>query len=256
MDKTKIDLGALIIALIALVQPWIIYLWKRFIKPGSVEFFQTGTIEIGFSDYASTIGINGTLRAMDKDFYISGISVELIKEKDSSRHFFDWAVFRDTKISLSGKNDMDVELPYGILITTQSPERINIQFHDRKQQEEINPIYNNLSSHWLDFLKKKNPRNIIDSDYNTNEAFDEFSKDIVMTNSYTNINREFYWDKGNYSLTLKVLTSKPNKVFINNFKFSLTEDECKMLRYNIITLTDLACEQNRSNWNFIYVNYK
>ena len=44
--------GALIVAIIALIQPWTILLWKKFIKQGKVEFFETGNLEIGFSSFA------------------------------------------------------------------------------------------------------------------------------------------------------------------------------------------------------------
>lgn len=252
--------GALILAVIALMQPWILFLWKKFIKQGKVKFFETGNLEIGFSSFASTVGINGTLRAIDKDFYVSGISLELTKEKDSSKHYFDWAVFRDTKLSLSGKNDRDVELPYGILLTTQSPQRVNIQFHDRKQQEEMRPIYDKLSLNWQNYLdglfpyeKRRLSQNLENEIY---ILFDEFTKTTDSSNAYIELNREFYWEKGNYSLHLNIQTSQPDKLFFKTFNFSLTDEECKYIRYNVITLDDLACGQSRFPWQFAYPNFK
>jgi hypothetical protein len=254
-----IDLGALIIALLALLQPWIIYLWKKYIRPGSVFFFETGTIEVGFSNYASTIGISGTLRAIDKDFYISGIKLELTKTKDSSKHYFDWAVFRDTKISLEGNGPTNVELPYGMLLSTSSPQRLNIQFHDRKQQEHIKTIYDNLAQHWQNYLdvnlpyeKRRNLSNNSDEIYN---IFEKFITTKDASNAYKNFNREFYWESGNYQLIIKVHTARPNKTFIKQYNFDLSEDDYNKLNLNVVTLTNYACEQNRYNFNFAYVNY-
>lgn len=121
--------GALIIAVLALIQPWIIAIWRKYFKPGRIDFFKTGKLEIGFSSFASTIGINGTLKGLNKDMYISNIHLNLVKKKDSSQHRFEWSIFRDTKLKLSGNKDMEVELPYGIMLSTNSPQRINIQFH-------------------------------------------------------------------------------------------------------------------------------
>lgn len=192
--------GALTIALIALIQPWIIYLWKKIIKPGTVNFFETGNIEVGFSSFASTIGINGTLRSLDKDFYISSIKLELTKTKDSSKHKFDWAVFRDTKLSLSENKATEVELPYGFLLTTKSPQRVNIQFHDRNQQESIRSIFDNISMNWQAFLNERLPfekRRLLPNPQNeVFQVFDEFTKTTQNTDAYTKLNREFYWEKG------------------------------------------------------------
>lgn len=259
-NEISIELWTLIIAIIALVQPWIIYLYKKYLKVGSVTFFETGNIEIGFSNYASTIGINGTIRSLNDDFYVSRMSLELIRDKDSSKHIFDWAIFRDTKISLNGDKQSDVELPYGILLTTQSPTRLNVQFHDRNQQEDMRIIYDDLSHKWQLFLEKEFPyeqrRISIDTDSQTYSVFEDFNKLPDITEAYTKFHRIFYWDEGTYSILLKIQTSKPDKIFIKEFKFSLTEEECKTLRYNVITLNDLACGQSRYNWNFIYANFR
>jgi hypothetical protein len=252
--------GALIIALVALIQPWIIYLWKKLIKPGKVDFFETGNIEIGFGSFASTIGINGTLRSLDKDFYISSINLELTKIKDSSRHKFDWAVFRDTKLSISDDKTTDLELPYGFLLTTKSPQRVNIQFHDRKQQEDIKPIFDNLSINWQDFLNDRLPydkRRLLPNPENeVYKIFEEFTKTPVNTDAFTRINREFYWGKGDYCLQMKINTSVPDKIFEKDYKFTMTEEGLKLLSYNILTLQDLACNQSRFNWNFAFANFK
>ena len=47
--------GTFITAVIALIQPWIIYLWKKFFRRSKIEIFPTGLIEIGFSQFGPTI---------------------------------------------------------------------------------------------------------------------------------------------------------------------------------------------------------
>ena len=58
--------GSLIIATVALVQPWMIALWKRFVRPGTIDIHETGTIEIGYSSFGPTIGLRGTLREIGR----------------------------------------------------------------------------------------------------------------------------------------------------------------------------------------------
>jgi len=260
-ERTFIEkFGVLIIAVIALIQPWIIFLWKKYFKQGEVEFFETANIEIGFSNFASTIGINGTLRTINKDLYISKISLELTKKKDQSKHTFNWVVFRDTKLNLSGNKDVEVELPYGILLSTQSPQRINIQFHDTKQQDDLRDQTDILLNSWFEFQKEHFPyntrTNTPDDNLKITQLYNEFQKTKEQTDTYAKYNQEFYWEKSNYELIMKIETSRPNKTFESKFNFSLEEEECKRLRYNVLTLIDVVCNQQRLDWNFVYTNYE
>lgn len=251
--------GALIIAVIALIQPWFISIWKKYFKSGKIEFFKTGKLEIGFNSFASTIGINGTLRGINKDLYISKIHLELTKKKDSSKHYFDWAIFRDTKLKISGNKDIEVELPYGILLSTNSPQRINIQFHDLIQQGIISLPYEEMIAHWDAFLNSKFPiqeRTFSDDDLpRIVSIYQEFTKTKEQTDTYTRIIRELYWEESDYQLTFIIETSNPIKRFLYNFEFHLTDAECEKLRLNVVNLMSYGCDQLRYDWNFVYPNY-
>jgi hypothetical protein len=260
-EQTFIEkFGALIIAIIALVQPWVFAIWKRYFKPGRIDFFKTGKLEIGFSSFASTIGINGTLKGYNKDLFISNIHLHLVKKKDSSQHRFEWSIFRDTKLKLSGNKDMEVELPYGIMLSVKSPQRINIQFHDLGQQEILSIPYDEMRKNWNDFLESNFP---IQERTNSQEdaqkifaIYQEFYKTKEQTEIYTRLNREIYWEESDYLLEMIIETSNPIKQFANDFKFHLTDAECDILRLNVINLIDYCCGQTRFDWNFVYTNYK
>jgi hypothetical protein len=83
-----------VVALIALIQPWAVYLWKKFIRKEEINLYPTGSIEVGYSSFGPTIGLNGTFRCLNQDVFVNSISVEIIKQKDKSTHSFDWGVFR------------------------------------------------------------------------------------------------------------------------------------------------------------------
>ncbi|MDX9852178.1 MAG: hypothetical protein RBS81_00125 [Tenuifilaceae bacterium] len=260
-EQTFIEkFGALIIAVIALIQPWLIALWKKYCRPGRIDFFKTGKLEIGFNGFASTIGINGTLKGTNKDLYISNIHLNLSKKKDSSQHRFEWSIFRDTKLKLSGNKEMEVELPYGIMLSTNSPQRINIQFHDLNQQEIISVPYDELSSHWSKFLEKHFPINERTNSQEDNarifSIYQDFSKTKEQTGAYARFNRELYWEESDYELEMVIETSNPIKEFKSHFKFHLTEADCENLRLNVLNLIDYGCNQLRFDWIFVYTNYK
>jgi len=261
VEQTIIEkFGALTIAVIALIQPWLVAIWKKYFRPGRIDFFKTGKLEIGFSNFASTIGISGTLKGTNKDLYISNICLNLIKKKDLSQHKFEWSVFRDTKLKLYGNKDTEVELPYGIMLSTNSPQRINIQFHDLAQQEMLSIPHNELRTHWNDFFEKHFPIQERTGSQEDNmrifAIYQEFMNTNEQTNAYAKFNRELYWEESDYELEMVIETSNPIKQFKNSFKFHITEAECESLRLNVITLIDSVCNQQRFDWNFVFPNYK
>jgi hypothetical protein len=262
MSEKWVNLGTLIIALIALVQPWLIYLWNKFLKPPKLDFYETGKIEIGFSQYYTTIGLRGTLRALTRDLYIKKNNLELIRKKDLSQHLLEWGFFRDSKIDINEPENLKIELPGGFLLSKEAPKRLNIQFHDLNQQEEISPLLIQLQDIWLDYQEKQYP--IGERQADTNEefqiknqvTFDEFSQKSKVSNIYSEIDRNFYLKAGGYTLKMNVYTSKPNDKFSFSWDFNLSTRQCEHLRLNVVKLIDYSCNQFRDEWNFAYAVFE
>lgn len=49
--------GALIVAFVALAQPWIITLWRHYFRRGQIDIYETGQIELGYAEFGPTIGL-------------------------------------------------------------------------------------------------------------------------------------------------------------------------------------------------------
>jgi hypothetical protein len=123
---------------IAIVQPWAIALWKRYIRKGTVTPYVTGFLEIGFSEFGPTLAIDGTLRAHHKDVFIKSIQVVVTKHKDNSQHTFDWLVFRPYRTSIGSQSESAfLEAASGFMVSPDSPKRVCIVFSDPTTREEI-----------------------------------------------------------------------------------------------------------------------
>jgi hypothetical protein len=131
--------GALLIATIALIQPWIIAIFRKVFLKGTIQIHETSQIEIGYSTFGETIGLHGTLVAYSKDQFVSNIELKVIKQRDNSCHYFDWGVFRSAKFNVGSGKDISFELPSGFLIATSQPHKYNIQFFDTQIQNEVRP---------------------------------------------------------------------------------------------------------------------
>lgn len=237
MKDIIFKVGTLVIALIALIQPWFIALYKRIFGKGKINIYESGNIEIGYSVWGPTIGINGTLRCVNRDIFVYSMNLEIVKNKDKSKHQFEWGLFRSQKLTLKGEEG-EFELPYGFMLITTQPKRYNISFIDTKTREEMNTSMIKLTSEWNTLLSKSIP---LGQELRTQKYSNEFSKLSAHTEAFSKIDRLCYWEPSEYDITLKVMTSKPDQTFEKKWKFNLNEEQVKLLRLNVIKILADCC---------------
>jgi hypothetical protein len=256
--------GVLIIAVYGVVQVWLIALWKNIIRTGRISIFQSGKVEVGFSNFGPTIAINGTLLAKHKDVFISDISVNIQKVRDGSSHKFKWTAFRSPQFKLGKADSITLEIPSGFIVKTDSPHRFQIFFSDNKTQDEITPSLIDVEKDWRDFLKKKDDEikkaiteigvtygAVAEGLYNN-----EFIKlSVSHQKAWDVLSRKNYWEEGQYSCKIIVTASMPNKVFESPFEFHLDNSEFEKLRLNAVaTLRELTT--GATIYSFAYVDFK
>jgi len=114
-----------LIAFVALVRPDIARMFDRL--TATIEMHPAGRLEVGFSNFGPTIGVQGTLQAIGSDKFISFSKVAVERVADNLRYEFQWAVFRPQ--SFSSAPQQTFEIASGFLLSVASPRRFNIQFH-------------------------------------------------------------------------------------------------------------------------------
>lgn len=260
--------GILILAIYGTIQVWFIALWKKYVRKGKISIYETGTIEIGYGTFGPTIGLNGTLRALNKDVFVKSIDLEVVREKDRAQHVFNWIAFRPPKIELAGTQPISMEIPAGFLVSPDSPHRFNIVFNDAGLLEEIRPLFNEYISEWLkvvEQLSKVWPPSVGVTPQpeiiaKQLELIEAFRKSPIRVETYTALDRKCYWEVGRYRLKINVRTSKPDKVFTNNYRFSITEADSKNLKLNVITMLEEPISNylrvQNYPYNFAYSAYE
>ena len=248
--------GSLIIATIALIQPWVFAIWKRFFRSGVVDVYPSHNIEIGYSALGPTIGLTGTLRAVHRDQFVEGMQVVLTKLKDQSRHTFDWVLVRAGKIYVTGqrqREEMTAELVSGFMITTTQPRPYNILFQDASTQSEMNRHMVAVQGDWLKIVSAADPN---ETQTNLEVLYNEFmSKGGIVTASYTALDRLMYWEPGTYSLEIIIHTTRPDLSFSEQWLFDLTQDDIDTVSVNPIVILRLACDRG-GTLGFAYAVYQ
>jgi len=196
------------------------------------------------------------------------MQLELVKQKDSSRHCFEWGVFRSEKITIGKEREATLQPPYGFMLSTSLPRPFNVQFHERQTQSEMRPIINRVSEEWWkavnNSLGDEQFRRLMDSAppppdllQSLSRLYEEFRKASVFTESYGSLFRMYYWDEGKYSLKLTVHTSKPDRSFEESWHFTLTKEEVDRVQLNLLKLLHDTCGRpSYGDYWFAYPKYE
>ena len=259
------NFGPWIISSLALLQTWVIWIWRWFRKP-KISIYESGNIEIGFSNFGQTIGLNGTLRVLKKSSFIKNMSLDVTRERDSAKHTFNWRVFRPLTFTINPQpSSTPIEIASSFLLTQEKPFKYNILFIDDGSYSRINSQLAELHREWLDFRNNKLQK--LEEEYEPNaveqlinnplldeKIYQEFTKLPKILNIYTNLDRDFYWQQGNYTMSLSLECSKPDQKFTKEFKFTLSNENVDELRLNTIAILRIICGLDVI-WNFAYPEY-
>lgn len=255
--------GALGVAILALVQPWVMALWNRFVRRGVVEVYEGGNLEVAFSGFGPTMALVGTLRAIHQHVFVRNMTLTVVRQKDKAHLDLSWRAFRPNAIPLNSDAPHSLEVASGFLLTTSGPHKYNVFFVSDQYIAEHQPAANRLTEAWKTFARTKraqvDPAEPITADL-ANPVIarlwvDEFMARPEPTALRDALNHTFFWLPGNYDLTLNVESARPVQLFERRWTFSVSEEESLQLRSNIIALIEGLCGLD-SDFQFVYPEYE
>lgn len=265
MLDTARELGPWILASVALVQVWAIGLWRRFRK-GEIEIHESGMIEIGYGNYGPSVGLMGTIQAVQKDAFIKAMYVRVTRKRDRAEHIFNWRAMRSPTISLGNPDQpIEFEIPASFLLKPESPKKYNVFFNDDTFVGELNPHVSPVQDQWWDFketriaeLRESHGAGVelmLKGDLAEDELFKEFSKERPVVDAWGRLDRAFYWDSGEYELELVVVGTRPDREWRFTWGFHLPDADADQLRTNSVGVVRMVCGL-KSFFHFAYVPYE
>jgi hypothetical protein len=236
---------AAVVAFLALVQPWFIAIWRRFFRRGTIDIYENGRIEIGFSAFGPSIGLMGTLRSRNRDMFVQAATLNLIKRDSRFHHKYEWILFRNPKMvfGTSQSSEVSVEAPSSFMILMTQPFRYNIAFYDVALFQTLQPITEKFKQDFLTYIDQKTDLNIHAQalDENAREkltrqlrfAHNKFRETGTYQNAVNSFAASFYWEAGTYDIELLVHAARPHKTVSKSWSFSLSPAEIENLRSNV-----------------------
>jgi hypothetical protein len=239
-----------VIALAALLRPEIESLFRR--ASAAIDVHPAGRIEVGFSNFGPTIGLQGTMRAIRDDEFIIVGKVTVERVTDNLRHEFDWAVFRPLSFSTIPNAQQTFEIAAGFPLSVSAPRRFNIQFHDSATAGRFQQPLAELQRLWTEYLRAQA---IVLANVPPNQirpTYDAFHQAHLreITPLFQLIDREFYWVEGQYRMMLELRASRPKRAFSFTYIFSLSASESASLRLNCVACMMAMCNVPDMVFNF------
>jgi hypothetical protein len=258
---------AAIVAFIALVQPWLLGLWRRFFRRGTVEVHEAGNLEIGFSGYGPTLGVSGILRSLHKDMFVQRIDLQVVRKVDGFTRAFEWKAVRIPKLTfgnLSGQSaEVSFDLPLSFMVTPLQPHRFNVLFADQVSLQPALPPAQKLQQEWLSRVQAlgvpKLDANVLSQPHVVKKLRTEYSHQAAESETYQHLLNLLhtlnYWQPGKYQLTMLVRTASPTKTIRKTWSFTLPEAELETLCNNVDSILEDVCGMPLSagEFNFVYV---
>lgn len=250
-----------IVATLGLIQPWLIGLWKKFFRKGMLMLYPSGSIEVGFSEFGPTIGLQGTIKADSKDVFVTYIDLKITKMKNDEKHNFVWAAFRSPRINLGSPTETDFEVPSSFIIKVEQPHRFVITFSDVSTQSGILPYIENcrrvLNEIQNEYITELLAEQIETPEEIQKDISEKYRKHPTVTEAFSELSRKVYWDEGRYKLDIAINTDK--KTFRFTYHFDITKEDYERLKLNALTmlLNPLMyfLRQAPFRYNFAYCNY-
>jgi hypothetical protein len=144
-------------------------------------------------------------------------------------------------------------MPHPFLVTPGDTRKYNIVFQDVDGSRQVKGILQTYYHHW-----RETERRILEwrqrrggsapqagAVYPPGEAkidhedlIGEFKKQDACISAYTDLNQKCYWEQGNYTLSVKVVTEGGIGDFAGNFRFNLGKLDAQALKGNCVTMLD------------------
>lgn len=263
MDASDPRWWSLLVAAVALAQPWVLAAYRKWLRPGTLDIYETGMIEISYGAAGPIVALLGTLRALHHDAFVRSIDVEVVRLQDGARHVFEWGALRSNMTTVAGAQSAALEVPTGFMLTTAQPYRYNIVFTDTVTARSVSDSLSAARDEWNRLLFASgiytpNPP-LTNESLARPEAVEriraEYSKSASINAIYSDVDRRNYWEPGVYRIEIRVKTTRPDRTYKKSWTFTLSEADTRLIRANSGTML-AQITGSPGTFNFAYAKYQ
>lgn len=252
--KALIDsYAALIIAFIALIQPWLIAVYKRLFRQARIEFHPSQQIELGFGLAGPSVAMNGSLRAKHSDVFVTEMKVIAERLDDGEKKVFNWRAFRTPHVPTDGSMPNSIEIPSAFTVKPGSPRVANIFYASdsfaRTLNETILPTFKKLNE-----LGVNGPPDFANMSVRDVQIASSLLNAVPQLRRFSrNESKDIFWIAGSYEVSLQVSSAEAKTVGYK-YSFTITDTEELLLVQNVSQLW-LELAKQRPQYSYVTKPY-
>jgi len=210
------------------------------------------TLEVGYNQFGPTLGVEGSIAALDKLVFVNNISILVTRLRDKATLPFSWLAMRPHRFKLGRDLGIDLKMPDKFLVTPAKPFAFNILFTDQNQYKVMNPSLKLIQQYWECFWSPtENPQE--KSSPNPQKRFEDFIKNSDIGGLHSKLQKLCYWDAGEYALNFFLIDRDAKPIQEIQKLFSLNAEDAKTLRENSATILADLCGQTDISYSFAQV---
>ena len=224
-----------IVAVIALVQPWVIKLCNMIFKKITITFIPSGKMKLFYNRSGAYVQIGGVIESKNQDTVIKDISAKIIRLCDNAELKMDWSSFNVPVYQNIAGN---------IVTTTETARPFKVKSND------LSPVFVefcNIDDSFLDHLAEihnslvAQARTIVNPAISLEDARQNFKSTPEYQSFKEELLESFYWKVSEYVLKMSVYYgSNATKDF--SYKFSLDQTEIAEFKKDIEKAMDCAID--------------
>lgn len=232
---TVYEIITAIVAVIALLQPWVIKLWNIIFKKIKITLIPSGKMKLFYNRSGAYVQIGGVIQAENQDTVIKDISAKVIRLCDNAELKMDWSSFNvPVYQSIAGNivTTTETARPFKVNSNDLSPVFVEFCTTDDAFLDRLAEIHNSL------VIKAGSIANPTIPLETARQTFKE-------TSEYQSAKEEllegFYWKVSQYVLKISIHYGT-NTVKDFSYRFSLDQTEVTEFKKDIEKVMDSAIE--------------
>lgn len=233
---TTYEMIATAIAILALLQPWIIKIWDRFCRKVRVNFIPSSKIKLYYNRSGAYVYLGGVIEAQNKAAVVKDIAVKVVRKKDKAELILDWSSFMIPVFQSIGGNAVttsEIARPFKVEAGSLYPVFVEFASTNAQENSRLTEIYNTMASEVAGIMQP-------------NITIDQAKYALTNLKSYQTFRDEllqnFYWKADDYVIELTI-TYNDTKIKRYTFKFSIDVNEAAMFKENIEKLLQCVVDE-------------
>lgn len=223
---TPYEIMATLIAISALLQPWIIKLLDHFFRRIRLTFIPSAKIKLYYNRSGAYIYLGGVIESKNKAAVVKDIAVKIIRKKDKAELVLDWSSFMIPVFQSIGGNAVsssEIARPFKVEAGSLCPVFIEFGSTNIQEIDRLSKIYSTMTMESQQILQQGIMPDQAKKTLSESENYKKFKEELL---------ENFYWKADDYEIVLSIAYND-KKIEHCKFEFNIDTDEAKNFKMNI-----------------------